>query len=141
MQCEDDKIVIKRIYLPDLTTETIDVETPRFVSLEQQENSNCIIYKGVDPVYYAKYLELKENREYADSLIDKHQLQNQYPNVKDYYLETLDNNVMRYILWYEYEIYPYSIFEYDFRTGETTITQLPNGIFFEEQPQNANGEK
>ncbi len=48
---------------------------------------------------------------------------------------------MRYILWYEYEIYPYSIFEYDFRTGETTITQLPNGIFFEEQPQNANGEK
>ncbi len=51
MQCEDDKIVIKRIYLSDLTTETIEVETPRFVSLEQQENSNCIIYKGVDPVY------------------------------------------------------------------------------------------
>ncbi len=61
--------------------------------------------------------------------------------IESYYLEALDDNVVRYILCYEYEIYFYFKFEYDFRTIEITITQLLNDILFEGDPQNANGEK
>ena len=125
--CEkEDSMVIKRIYLSDMTVEEFETplikDTVEYEVLEQV-NTKHIYCKGVDPDYYAKYLELKDNKELADSLLDKYDFEN-----ADDYLDYHLNDVCRYIIWQEYGLYAYSTFDLDVEGKETTIKQIESYI-------------
>ncbi len=130
--CENDSgMSIKRIYLPDMTIEEYETpllkDTVEYETLEQI-NTKHIYYKGIDPDYYAKYLELKEDKVLADSLIEKYNLANAYEGVKDDYLNYHLNDVCRYILWQEYGLYAYSSYDLDMESKETTIKQIESYV-------------
>ncbi len=120
-------IVIKRYYLPDMTIE--EYASPLIKGtveyhLSEQINAEHIYYKGIDPNYYAKYSGLKADKQLADSLIDKYNLNSAYNNVKEKYLDYCLDDICRYVIWQEYGLYAYSTFDLNTGNKETSIKQI-----------------
>lgn len=129
--CTDEKtVVIKRIYIPDMTIETIETPISSFKGFSEQINSNHIYYLGINPKYHEKYMELKSNKEFSDTLLEKYKMINLHPEVKEKYLDTETNEFMRYIIYKEYGISMYCSYGYDFATKETKETVLEENLAY-----------
>ncbi len=129
------KTVIKRVYLPDMKTEVIETPLIYGAELIEQINSEHIYYEGLNPEYLRKYEELKENKELAGSLYDKHINAELYANSKDDYLKSYTGSICAYILYQEYNLNMYATFDYDFQTGNTTIYPIETVVSYPEFPQ------
>ena len=123
-------VVIKRIYLPDMTIESIETPISIFKGFLEQINSNHIYYLGINPEYHKKYMELKSDKDFSDTLLEKYKLINIHPKVKEKYLDTETNEFIRYIIYKEYGVSMYCSYSYDFVTKETKETVLEENISF-----------
>lgn len=130
----DDKQYIKRIYLPDMKVETI--ESSLGTKLIEQINSEHIYFEGRNPEFYEKYQQLKKDKDTADRLFDKYiGTSTVYENAKEEYLNGNEYSIAYYVIYQEYNLYPYAIYDYDFRNDSLNIQPIEETVFYPQFPQ------